>query len=94
LVADAMLGSAALREGVALEDTRLEMLRLRSRPAPGRAQEASVEIAASDGLVPVDGIDIPAGMLVEIRAAGRYKIGSWNDSTLGPSGYPDSRERP
>jgi hypothetical protein len=93
LVTDAMLDSAALREGVELEDTRLEMLRLRSRPAPGRAQEASVEIAASDGLVPVDGIDIPAGMLVEIRAAGRYTIGSWNDSTLGPSGYPGGGPR-
>ena len=93
LVADAMLSPAALRVGVELKDTRLEMLRLRSRPAPGRAQEASIEIAASDGLVPVDGIEIPAGMLVEIRATGRYTIGSWNDATLGPSGYPGGGPR-
>jgi len=27
-------------------------------------------------------------MLVEVRAKGSYQIGSWNDETLGPDGYP------
>lgn len=93
LIADAMLDAAALREGVELTDTRLEMLRLRAITAPSPEQHVSLEISASDGLVPVEGLDIPAGMVVEIRAAGRYRIGSWNDATLGPSGYPGGGPR-
>jgi hypothetical protein len=32
-------------------------------------------------------------MLVEIRATGSYRIGSWNDAEFGPTGYPDGGPR-
>jgi hypothetical protein len=36
------------------------------------------------------GVDIPAGVVLEIRAAGTYTIGSSYDTTIGPEGYPDT----
>jgi len=78
--------------GEDLDEPSLKLLRLELDHNP-QPQTASQTIAASAGLVPIDGVDIPAGMLVEIRAKGQYRIGSWNDDTLGPSGYPGGGPR-
>jgi hypothetical protein len=88
LIADAMVSGSALRDGVELKEPRLELLRLEARSAAGVEEEIHLKTSAADGLVPVDGLEIPAGVLVEVRAQGRYQIGSWNGDTLGPDGYP------
>ncbi|KIG13513.1 hypothetical protein DB30_08025 [Enhygromyxa salina] len=93
VIADAMLDAAALRKGVELQDVRLEKLRLHARTPPGQPQTTTVKISASDGLARVDGLDLPAGMIVEVRASGRYQIGSWNDAKIGPTGYPGGGPR-
>ena len=88
LIADSEVDAAALSDGVELKEPRLDILRLRTRPAPRGKQKEQLTISAADGLVPVEGLQVPAGMLVEVRAKGSYQIGSWNDETLGPDGYP------
>jgi hypothetical protein len=84
-------GKIELR-GEALGEPSLEILRLEIDEAP-RPQAASRSMSAASSLLALDDLDIPAGMLVEIRATGSYSIGSWNDAKLGPDGYPGGTSR-
>ncbi|MCA9696396.1 MAG: hypothetical protein KC431_02640, partial [Myxococcales bacterium] len=70
----------------------LEVLRLEVSDPP-RPQHVTRTMPVDKGLVAVDELEIPAGMLVEIRASGSYQIGSWNDATIGPAGYPGGGPR-
>ncbi len=92
LIADHELGRSALDgrlelNGADLDEPSLKILRLQFDEPP-KPQVATLTMSANDGLVAFDRLDIPAGMRVEIRATGTYRIGSWNDAKLGPGGYP------
>jgi hypothetical protein len=88
-IARGQLESKLELRGEAIGEVSLRFLNLEvSDPPP--PQSATRSISASAGLVSVDELEIPAGMLIEIRASGRYTIGSWNDATLGPKGYPSN----
>jgi hypothetical protein len=84
-------GKIELR-GEALGEPSLELLRLTFDDTP-RPQSASRTISVNAGLVALEEIDLPAGMLVEIRASGTYVIGEWNDAKIGPAGYPGGGPR-
>lgn len=88
----AQLGGKLELRGDALGEPSLELLRLEV-DAPPRPQQVTRTISAAAGLVAIDELELPAGMLVEIRATGSYKIGSWNDATIGPDGYPNGGPR-
>lgn len=92
LIADHQLDRGDLHRtlelrGSDLDEPSLKLLRLQVSKPP-RPQTASHTMEANDGLIAIDSLEIPAGMLVEIRASGSYHIGSWNDAKLGPVGYP------
>lgn len=78
--------------GADIEEPSLELLRLEFGDPP-RPQSANHAMSADEGLVALDNLEIPAGMLVEVRATGSYRIGSWNDARLGPEGYPGGGPR-
>ena len=92
LVADLQLGRGQLDRtlelrGSELDEPSLKLLRLEFHDPPP-TQDASRTMDANDGLVAIDELEIPAGMQLEIRASGKYEIGSWNDAKIGPTGYP------
>lgn len=97
LIADVSLrehqldGRLELR-GKDLDEPSLALLRL-DFDDPPRSSQHNLSMSADDGLVPVRGLELAAGMAVEIRASGRYRIGSWNDAMLGPAGYPNGGPR-
>jgi hypothetical protein len=84
-------GKIELR-GEALGEPSLVVLRL-EHDEPPRPQAASHSMSAASRLFALEDLDIPAGMLVEIRATGSYFVGSWNDAKLGPDGYPGGGPR-
>jgi hypothetical protein len=97
LIADRQFTAAQLDgqiqlRGKELGEPSLELLRLEVDDPP-RPQHATHTMSVDRKMLAVDELDIPAGMLVEIRASGSYTIGSWNDATIGPTGYPGGGPR-
>jgi hypothetical protein len=54
---------------------------------------APTEMPASDGLRTASTRALYAGEVVQLRAAGRYRVGSWYDDPVDPAGYPGHQAR-
>lgn len=71
----------------------LQRIDLVLRPYGPGGDEAHSAMNANSGTTAASIRPIIAGEVVEIAAAGKYRIGSWNDTWIGPAGYPGGGPR-
>jgi hypothetical protein len=71
----------------------LQRIDLVLRPYGSGGEEARSTMNAKSGTTAASIRPIIAGEVVEIAAAGKYRIGSWNDAWIGPAGYPGGGPR-
>lgn len=71
----------------------LQRIDLVLRPYESEGEEAHSEMRVKDGTKAASFRPIFAGEVVEITAAGRYRVGTWNDAWIGPAGYPGGGPR-
>jgi hypothetical protein len=85
-----------LAESRALIERRSDavaLLELSVRPRDGKLRTVDVSVEAKRGGTEARGLEVAAGEIVRVEASGSWRIGSWNDDMLGPSGYLDGRLR-
>jgi hypothetical protein len=71
----------------------LQRIDLVLRPHGPGGDEAHSAMNARSGTTAASVRPILAGEVVEVTAAGKYRIGSWNDAWIGPAGYPGGGPR-